>query len=80
MRGPPHQTLHRKSHEKVQKRPSEERIIMSGEGLSRDVAALAAQWLEWDMDPATKAQVQAWVDDKNERLVERVDCACCVCD
>jgi hypothetical protein len=35
--------------------------------LSPELAKLASQWLEWDMDPATKVQVQGWVDTKNER-------------
>ncbi len=37
--------------------------------LSADVARLAGQWLEWDMNPATKAQVQGWIDAGNERYV-----------
>ena len=35
--------------------------------LSANVATLAQQWLTWDMDNKTKAQVQAWVDADDEK-------------
>ena len=46
--------------------------------LSEKTAALAKQWLEWDYNPATRAEIQKLVDEKNEaelakRLHQRID-------
>lgn len=46
--------------------------------LSDKTAALAKQWLEWDYNPSTHAEIQHLVDEKNEtelakRLHQRID-------
>lgn len=46
--------------------------------LTEKTAALAAQWLEWDYNPATRDEIQKLVDEKNEaellkRLGLRID-------
>lgn len=35
--------------------------------LSAEISTLAEQWLQWDMDPTTRAQVQHWIDAKDEK-------------
>jgi phosphoglucomutase len=46
--------------------------------LTDKTAALAKQWLEWDYNPATRAEIQQLVDSKDEaelakRLHNRID-------
>lgn len=46
--------------------------------LTEKTAALAAQWLEWDYEPTTHAEITKLVEEKNEaelvkRLSSRID-------
>ena len=46
--------------------------------MSEKTAALAKQWLEWDYNPTTHAEIKKLVDEHNEaelakRLYQRID-------
>lgn len=54
------------------------RSVETRMALSDKTAALAKQWLEWDYNPVTHAEIQKLVDEKNEaelakRLHHRID-------